>query len=76
MGPRAGLDRRKISSPPGSDPGPLEVEYLTELRNWMALSLKFGDKSGQAFFTTKAEGKLVFPQRTQNGAFWCRAATG
>ena len=34
MGPRAGLDRRKISSPPGFDPGPsspLSVAIPTEL---------------------------------------------
>ena len=34
VGPRAGLDGRKISSPPGFDPGPsspLSVAILTEL---------------------------------------------
>ena len=34
MGPRAGLDRRKISSPPGFDPGPssqYSVAIPTEL---------------------------------------------
>ena len=31
MGPRAGLDGRKISSPPGFDPGPFSPGIPTEL---------------------------------------------
>ena len=39
MGPRAGLDGRKISSPPGLDPGPsspYSVAILTELHTRVA----------------------------------------
>ena len=31
MGPRAGLDGRKISSPPGFDPGPSNLQSVTIL---------------------------------------------
>ena len=33
VGPRAGLDGRKISSPPGFDPGPSSL-YLSRYTNW------------------------------------------
>jgi hypothetical protein len=38
----------------------VEVQYITELRNWKAQSLKFFDKSRQGTFNSKAKGTLVF----------------
>jgi len=38
----------------------VEVQYITELRKWMAQSLKCLDKSGQTIFNSQSEGKLVF----------------
>ena len=38
----------------------VEVQYITDLRNWMAQFLKCVDKNGQAIFNSQAEGKFVF----------------
>ena len=46
MGPRAGLDRRKISSPPGFDPGPsrwYSVAIPTELPGNCVINLLYLD---------------------------------
>jgi hypothetical protein len=39
---------------------PVEVQYITELRNLMRQSLKCVDKNGQAIDNSQVEGMLVF----------------
>jgi hypothetical protein len=51
----------------------VEVQYITELRNWMARSLKCVNKNGRAIFNS-GEREFCVRQRNQNGSFWGRAA--
>jgi hypothetical protein len=38
----------------------VEVQYITELRNWMMQSLNCFDKNGQAIVKSQVEGMLAF----------------
>jgi len=43
---------------------PVEVQYITELRNWMTQSLKCVDENGQAIAKSQVEGMLAFASAT------------
>jgi len=69
MGPRAGLDGRKISSPPGFDPGPSfppsKLPYFLKIKS--ALSGTEHELGGQPYTTvTLSDPEVMSSGQTQN----------